>query len=321
MTQPEISIRLMVYNHGKYLEDAFEGIFSQKVNVPYEVVVGNDFSNDNSASIITKYQKKYPDIVRVLEREGNQEYISKRKKGSHLVNFYDILKNCRGKYVAILDGDDFWCDESKLQKQYDFLEQNKNVSLCYTGVKILNDETNEITYYDFVNKSNYIQDFNSYLRNYEPTPSATMFFRNNLTYNNSFEKTFCSAFLGDYALRFFLGNIGDFGFLSENTAVYRKHDAGLSGVTAIKSIDIERRLNCNKTLYNHFKPEYKWFLKRPNPKLQEQYIYALLLEKKFLKALIKFPHTLYGDNYKPRKLKDLIVLVKSCLKIIIHNQT
>ena len=120
-SEPVISVAMLVYNHEKYLEQALQSIFEQKVDVSYEVVIGEDCSTDHSGEIIEKWMRKYPGVIQVLPREYNL--------GMH-ENFNELVFACRGRYIAWLEGDDFWQDDHKLCKQYSYLEKNTD----YVGV-------------------------------------------------------------------------------------------------------------------------------------------------------------------------------------------
>lgn len=114
-----VSIAVITYNHEKYIQKALESILIQEVTFEYEIVIGDDCSKDNTRKIIEDYQKKYPQIIRVLERKQN---LGATK------NFYDVLLNCRGAYIALLEGDDYWTDKHKLQLQIDYMEHHPQ---CY----------------------------------------------------------------------------------------------------------------------------------------------------------------------------------------------
>lgn len=128
---PLLSVRLMVYNNKPYIKEALDGVLMQQTNFPFEVVIGDDFSTDGTLEILHEYKAKYPEIIRILDRPIGGEYQLKRKELGRLHNFIDIVNNCHGKYIAILDGDDYWTDPLKLQTQVDFLENNSNFSICY----------------------------------------------------------------------------------------------------------------------------------------------------------------------------------------------
>lgn len=137
MEQVTLSVRLMVYNNEAFIKEAIDGILFQKVDFNYEIVVGDDFSTDNTLNIIKEYAKIHPDKFRILDRPINGKYFNDRKRLGRIHNFVDIVNHCKGKYIAILDGDDYWTDPNKLQKQVDFLEANTNFSICYHQVSEL----------------------------------------------------------------------------------------------------------------------------------------------------------------------------------------
>lgn len=110
-----VSVAVITYGQEKYIEQALNSILMQNVNFNYEIVIGEDNSPDNTRKILKEFELKYPDKIRLILRDEN---IGPTK------NTYDVLINCKGKYITILEGDDYWTDKNKLQIQYDFLEQN-----------------------------------------------------------------------------------------------------------------------------------------------------------------------------------------------------
>lgn len=143
----------MTYNHEQYIAKALEGCLMQETTFKFEVVIGDDFSTDNTLEICYDYQKRYPDIIRVLERPLNGAYDLKRKEIGRAYNYINTIENCRGQYIALLDGDDFWISPSKLQIQYDFLTHNPEYALCgtlfnsvYPDKKEKAEQTEEIIY-------------------------------------------------------------------------------------------------------------------------------------------------------------------------------
>lgn len=116
-----VSVALVVYNHEKYIRQAIESILMQEVDFKYEIIVGEDKSTDNSRDILLEYNEKYPDKFVLIFHDQN---VGGTK------NSYDIYMKARGKYIASLEGDDYWIDNKKLQKQVDFLENNSD----YLGV-------------------------------------------------------------------------------------------------------------------------------------------------------------------------------------------
>lgn len=133
-----VSILVAVYNHEKYLDECLNSIVNQKTNFKYEVLVHDDCSTDNSKTIIEEYYKKYPYIIIPFYEEENQ--YSKGVK----INIDILIPNIKGKYFCFCEGDDFWVDENKLQKQFDFLENNKEYKFCVHNSIKVNKESKKI---------------------------------------------------------------------------------------------------------------------------------------------------------------------------------
>ncbi len=137
-TAPLVSIKCLVYNHEPYLRDCLEGFVRQQTTFPFEAIVHDDASSDASQAIIREYAEKYPHIIKPILQTENQY-----SKGKGVLS--GILNAaCRGKYVAYCEGDDYWTDPLKLQKQVDFLESHPDYSLCCTDFNIYTQETGEM---------------------------------------------------------------------------------------------------------------------------------------------------------------------------------
>ena len=109
----DVSVIILVYNHEMYLEQALDSVLMQKTDCNLEVLVGEDASPDGSADILRRYEDAYPGFFTVFYRSENM---------GGTKNAYDLLSRAKGRYIAFLEGDDFWTDERKIQKQADFLE-------------------------------------------------------------------------------------------------------------------------------------------------------------------------------------------------------
>jgi glycosyltransferase involved in cell wall biosynthesis len=119
---PLVSVWMLTYNHDKSVEKALDSILAQNTNFPYEIVIGDDYSTDNTIEILKKYQATYPNIVKPIFRNKNI--------GIHR-NFVETWNKCCGEYVAFLEGDDYWTDEQKLDNQVRFLIDNPDYVMCY----------------------------------------------------------------------------------------------------------------------------------------------------------------------------------------------
>lgn len=127
MENIQVSIVCNAYNHERYIRDAMAGFVMQKTNFPFEILVHDDASTDRTADIIREYEKKYPEIVKPIYETENQY---SKHDGSLVRIQYGRVK---GRYIAMCEGDDYWTDPLKLQKQYDALEKNPDVDICATG--------------------------------------------------------------------------------------------------------------------------------------------------------------------------------------------
>jgi glycosyltransferase involved in cell wall biosynthesis len=165
----KVSVSLMTFNHENYIKECLDSILNQKTDFEVEIVIGDDASTDSTQSILQSYSKKHKNI-KLIARELNI--------GLH-DNFLDIIENCTGKYVALLEGDDYWLDFNKLQKQYDVLEAHPEVSFCFGNCVTFNDG-------DFVDgRLSYKEDFKIlepfnfkfYMDNAISIPNNTKMFR------------------------------------------------------------------------------------------------------------------------------------------------
>ena len=124
MEEIKVSVCCITYNHEKFIRKALEGFISQKTTFPFEVLIHDDASTDNTQSIIKEYAEKYPEIIKPILQTENQ-----RAKGISVQKMYNYSR-ARGKYIALCEGDDYWSDSQKLQVQYDAMEENHDCALC-----------------------------------------------------------------------------------------------------------------------------------------------------------------------------------------------
>ena len=126
---PVVSVYCMTYNHENYIRDCLDGFLMQKTTFPFEVIVHDDASTDRTQEIIREYAEKYPDIIRPIYQKENQ----RRLKVSAITTY--VFPEVRGKYVAICEGDDYWTDEEKLQKQIEIMDAHPECHFCVCGVQ------------------------------------------------------------------------------------------------------------------------------------------------------------------------------------------
>jgi glycosyltransferase involved in cell wall biosynthesis len=155
-----VSVIMLAYNHEAYVSEAIASVLMQECSFPYELLIGEDNSVDHTRKIVKKSAAEHPDMIRLLLSEENLGAIE---------NELRCLKAAKGKYVCFLEGDDFWVDKNKLQKQVDFLEANPDYGLVHGDVNHLNQDTGELT--ESYNRKNRINIPRGYIFDYLILPS------------------------------------------------------------------------------------------------------------------------------------------------------
>ncbi len=130
-----VSVLIVTYNHKKYIAECLNHVLSQKRNFRIEVLIHDDASTDGAQEIIKEYQRRYPDIIKPILQVENQY-----SKGKINITGIFNLPRAIGKYVAVLDGDDYWCDENKMQKQVDYMEAHPDVMLSFHAAKVIRED-------------------------------------------------------------------------------------------------------------------------------------------------------------------------------------
>ena len=139
----KLSIIIISYNEEKYIVDAIKSCLNQKCNFDYEIIIGDDGSNDGSIDVIKEYSEKYPDIIKyfIMDRENVSDVIPSIRVSNVIKRACSIAK---GEYITILSGDDLFVNENKFNLQVNFLDNNSKYSSCYTDFKkFWNDGTEE----------------------------------------------------------------------------------------------------------------------------------------------------------------------------------
>ena len=233
MDQREImvSVCMITYNHESYIAQAIEGVLMQKTNFQIELVIGEDCSGDKTREICKTYKEKYPDLCKLRLQDKNIGMMD---------NFIENLKSCTGKYIALCEGDDYWTDPLKLQKQVDFLEQNPDYGLIFTDADHLYEKTGKIissydkTYRRKIPVGNVLEE----LLYGNPYKTCSSLFK------TKYVSDFCTISekaqrhhfkMGDVILWLIIAGRSKIGYLPSSTVVYR-----VLGRSASHFNDIER---------------------------------------------------------------------------------
>jgi len=236
LNKPLVSISCITYNHSRFIKQCLDGFLMQQTDFDFEVLIHDDASTDGTQEIIKAYQENYPDIIKPILQSENQY-----SKGVRGINSTFNYSRAQGKYIALCEGDDYWTDPLKLQKQVDFLEANKEYSLCYHRVNleingIVDTDENDITekrYKNIPDKTKIGIDDLLKQGNFIHTPSV-MFKKTDLK-EIPFETKYSTV--GDYFLYIMLtaDNNKFIKKLQDKMAVYRR---GVGVYSSLKSIDM-----------------------------------------------------------------------------------
>ncbi|MEY8673100.1 glycosyltransferase [Francisella philomiragia] len=215
-----LSICCITYNHEKFIAEALDSFLIQETNFAYEIVIGEDCSSDNTLEIINQYKQKYSNIIKLVTDEYNVGVSENLKR---------TLAKCRGNYIAYCEGDDYWTDPHKLQKQVDFLENNFEYVICYTGVKAISENGSSID--DYVGGAECDLASIEMLRG-APINTLTTVFRNVI---KEFPPEFNFTMIADMFIWSLLSEYGQGKYLDGvSPSVHRRHGGGVHSLVGEK---------------------------------------------------------------------------------------
>ena len=230
--KPLVSICCLTYCHKSYISQCIEGFLMQETSFEYEIIVHDDASNDGTREILEEYALKYPTIFKLILQDENQY-----SKGIDVMSI--LFSYATGKYIAMCEGDDYWTDPLKLQKQVDFLEKNPDYVMCSHRFYQLNQSTGDITddwYGMLLNNVHYNSDTIISFKEWYTQPVTILFRKSSLdlTKFKLYKQT------RDLVLVYHILQSGSGVMLNESMAVYRKHKGGIwTGISYDKQITMD----------------------------------------------------------------------------------
>lgn len=311
-----LTIFLITYNHVKYIEKAIDSVLEQQTTYSYEIVIHDDCSNDGTREILYRYQKRYPEkITLILEEENmyskNPSYI-RRNSQDHF----------HGKYFIVLEGDDYWIDSSKIQKQVSFLERNNDIAgVAHASKHVIEGEKEWISPID--RKSGYytIQELIDWKNVFH---TASFMFRNEYYMQKPIELSNIKN--GDWVNAVWLADKGKIYYMDDVMSVHRCFTEGsfskntFNDITDYKKIYEERQKNCDllDSILNNKYHEYfvrsmnrRWFdFYYTNDRYKEAFSYskAVFDEKMSLYIFFRCFMFAYAPNVISfiKKIRDVI---------------
>lgn len=289
-----VSICCITYNHEKYIRQALDSFLMQKTNFKYEIIIHDDASTDNTAEIIREYEKKYPDIIKPIYQTENQ--YSKGKK--RIMNF--TFEKAIGRYIALCEGDDYWCDVNKLQLQVDYMEKNVKCTLCFHDAYVLNMQDNKIDSWNWYNKRFFKKDGNynaGELDLLDFIPTASCVFKRECV--KEFPHWFEECVVGDRALRLIVTSFGYAHYITKKMSVYR---IGIGNSAMDK---INKQTENIENLIEHSK-KIKWIIDEFNKFSKYKYDKELTDSKYLIEISILMKKNEFKKVLQERKYKNLL---------------
>jgi len=208
----KVSVWMSAYNHEKYIEQCLDSVLNQKTNFDFEIILGEDFSTDRTREIVIEYQKKFPEKIHL--------YLPEKNIGMMEIDIA-TFGMCKGEYIALLNGDDYWTDENKLQIQSDFLDNNPDASMCFHKAKV-DDEKNSYSWETEFTGEGEILPVECLLRGYNPIMTPSVMIRNVV----KLPDWYAALPYGDMPLYLILSGKGKIKYIDKTMCVYRIHSNG-----------------------------------------------------------------------------------------------
>ncbi len=209
----EISILMMTYNQEQFVEKALDSVLMQKISVPYEILIIDDASTDKTPEILRMYKKKYPQKISLYLKKVNSYHPTQ--------NGYFLLSRAKGRFYGVIEGDDYWTDDLKIQKQYEFLISHPQYSACMTDLIVVDENDNKLDFQVFEKKRNQVYTLEDFKNLKEPGMTVAFFARNYFTkrdYSIVFE---ADRIMGDITIYMLCLLKGDIYQIDEVMAAYR----------------------------------------------------------------------------------------------------
>jgi len=276
----KLSVCTITYNHEKFIAQAIESMLMQKAKFDFELVIGEDFSTDRTREICISYKRKYPKKINLI--------LNKKNLGPNL-NFVNTLKQCKSKYIAICEGDDYWTDPYKLQKQVDFLEANPDYTICSHLVENFYQDENKKPYifpYENLYKDTYT--FEDFLyRNLINTCSVVYRWQ---FHNKPLPNWFSNHFTADYSLHLLHAYQGNIKVFPELLAKRRIHSQGIMSGSRRKYrvYKLTDRIEFLNNINRYTKFNFDKIITNVIKKYQKSLIHALLYEGRKYESKLLF---------------------------------
>ncbi|MBX7043045.1 MAG: glycosyltransferase [Ignavibacteria bacterium] len=208
----KVTVWMSAYNHAKYISRCLDSVISQKTDFEFDIVLGEDCSADDTRKIVLSYKEKYPGKFKL--------YLPEKNIGMMRMDMA-TQPMCTGEYLALLNGDDYWTDENKLQIQADFLDRNTDTVMCFHKATVMNEDTGHEFETVYLEETDVLPP-ESLLLGYNPIMTPTVMMRNILPLPD----WYCEMPYGDMLTYLLLAAKGKIRYIDKNMSIYRIHESG-----------------------------------------------------------------------------------------------
>jgi glycosyltransferase involved in cell wall biosynthesis len=319
-----VSVCMITFNQESYIKQAIDSALMQKTSFNYEIVIGEDCSTDNTRKIIEEYRAKYPEKIRLLLNTKNVGAVK---------NLAETLKACKGKYIALLEGDDYWTSFDKLQKQVDFLECHTNHAICYHATQLVDRNGTPKVILPISKFRKPTSTLHDLLINDSFMATCSTMFRSNL-FNYFPDIFYISNMCCDWTLNVLNAENGNIGYLDETMSVYRSSSSEFAWTSKPLNEIYKDAIKINEAFDLYFKHKYSLLFKDKIAKYYSiiaiDFFYRGELKKAFqalresinkkgdvilfLRLILKDGPYFYIKGYLSRKLLMLNYFLKGILK-------
>jgi glycosyltransferase involved in cell wall biosynthesis len=283
--EPMVSVVIISYDHEKYIEKCLENVINQITNFDFEIIISNDCSKDNTNTIIENFIAQHDTTNKI-------RYYNQEKNLGMLSNTAFVLKNAKGKYIAMCDGDDYWTDSLKLQKQVDFLEKNQNIVFCFHNASRFDEYDNKFYPYTGLNKfkdKQVIPKRKLFKHGGGTFPTSSAMFKSEIM--KELPSYFFSFGVNDTPIFFKAITEGEIGYLNDDMVVYSSTQTNWSSQNNFfenKLVNYNTKIKAYKEFDNVTQHQYREYLKDTISHLTYQIIFAYCKEEKKIVNRFKF---------------------------------
>lgn len=286
--KPLVSIRCFAYNQEAYIKDALEGFVMQETTFPFEAIVHDDASTDGTATIIREYAEKYPHIIKPIFQTENQY----SKHDGSLGRAVDEVISKESKYWALCEGDDYWTDPLKLQKQVVFMDKHNDFSMCFHNFSFLRNGKLFQSYEDYPIDNQEVF-FSDIVKHGGWVFTGSRLFR--AEYQNQIQELTSNCCVGDYPQALALAICGRVFYMKDNMCIYRQGQLGswmtnfrkentykrrIISRNIVEMLERANKISKGRYKYSIYKAEYEQFLNcRDWEKLGKLKFYSIIKDK------------------------------------------